>query len=203
MIVTYDGQEILNLSDTQKDVIKNDIPASIFDADMKRRLDYWANDRMFKKAALRLKEEWDDKLVANGVDQMPLDLEVYCQLVIDQPNYTGDTSPEVESIVMVDGVELGRLSPIKKIIVRNDPEIPGGADEAFKRELAWILTHKYERCFMRLKQAWDVVLEREGAQTVPTDRDAYTQLILQRPDYRDRETRDAADDAHFASLRGV
>ena len=40
MKISVDDTELYTLSNTQKNVIKNDVNADIFEEDMKRRLDY-------------------------------------------------------------------------------------------------------------------------------------------------------------------
>jgi len=86
MKISVNDQELFTLSDVQQQVIKNDIPEDIFDADMQRRLQYilmHKYDECFKS----LKEEWDSKLVANGVTMVPTDRDEYAKLVFSQPNY--------------------------------------------------------------------------------------------------------------------
>jgi RecJ-like exonuclease len=86
MKISVNDQELYTLSDTQKQVIMNEIPEDIFDTDMKRRLHYILThkyDQCFKA----LKAEWDPKLLANGVAMVPTDPDAYAKLVFAQPNY--------------------------------------------------------------------------------------------------------------------
>lgn len=86
MKITVDGKQLFELSDTQKKVIKNDIHEDIFDADMKRRLEYIITHK-YEQCFDRLKKEWDLKLKENGVKSVPTHADEYAQLVFSQPNY--------------------------------------------------------------------------------------------------------------------
>lgn len=86
MKISVDDKELFTLSDTQKQVIKNDIPADMFDADMQRRLQ-WVLMHKYDQCFDRLKNEWDSKLITNGVKMVPTDRDEYAQLVFSQPNY--------------------------------------------------------------------------------------------------------------------
>lgn len=86
MKILVDDKELLTLSDTQKQVIKNDISEDMFEDDMKRRLK-WVLMHKYDQCFERLKAEWDKKLAANGVDMMPTDKDAYAKLVFAQPNY--------------------------------------------------------------------------------------------------------------------
>lgn len=86
MKISVNDQEILTLTETQKDVIRHDIPTELFDEDMKRRLRYILVHK-YEQCFSRLKKEWDEKLRQNGVTMIPTDPEAYAQLVFSQPNY--------------------------------------------------------------------------------------------------------------------
>lgn len=91
--------------------------------------------------------------------------------------------------ISVDDQELFRLSETQKAVIKNDiqSEI---FDDDMKRRLQYILTHKYERCFERLKAEWMPKLAQR-VQSVPTDPDALAQLIFSQPDYKNRSQREA------------
>ena len=86
MKISVDGKELFQLSETQKKVIQNEIPESLFDADMKRRLQ-WVLMHKYEQCFKALKQEWDVKLISNGVKSVPTDPDEYAQLVFSQPNY--------------------------------------------------------------------------------------------------------------------
>lgn len=86
MKISVNDQELFVLTETQKSVIKNDIHEDEFDADMKRRLN-WVLMHKYERCFARLKQEWDKKLISNGVKSVPTDPDEYAQLVFSQPNY--------------------------------------------------------------------------------------------------------------------
>lgn len=93
--------------------------------------------------------------------------------------------------VTVDGVDLFTLTDMQKQVIKNDIHADI-FDADMKRRLHYILTHKYERCFARLKQEWDLKLAQNGVDMIPTNPDAYAQLVFSQPNYQDRKARDAA-----------
>jgi len=86
MKISVNDQELFTLSDTQKQVIMNDIHAEIFEEDMKRRLQ-WVLTHKYEQCFKRFKEEWDPKLTANGVAMIPTNEAEYAKMVFAQPNY--------------------------------------------------------------------------------------------------------------------
>lgn len=93
--------------------------------------------------------------------------------------------------ISVDDQELFTLSDTQKKVIQNDISLDI-FDEDMKRRLQWVLMHKYERCFARLKSDWDVKLVENGVKSVPTDPDAYAELVFAQPNYQDRKMQDAA-----------
>lgn len=96
MKISVDDQEVFKLSETQKKVIKNDIPEEVFDEDMKRRLQ-WVLMHKYEECFKRLKAEWEPKLRANGVKMIPTDPDDYAQLIFSQPNYKSRAKRESEN----------------------------------------------------------------------------------------------------------
>jgi len=85
MKVLVDDQELFTITETQKKVIKNDINLNIFDSDMKRRLEFIVMNR-YKQGLARLKSDWESVL-RERLDYMPLDAEVFVELVKSQQDY--------------------------------------------------------------------------------------------------------------------
>lgn len=114
MKISVNDQELFTLSETQKNVIKNDIHADIFDVDAQRRI-AWVLAHKYERCFERLKKEWDQKLKENGVKSVPTDPDEYAQLVFSQPNYLDRKSREIvpvsfqEAQRQLDG-ELAKLS---------------------------------------------------------------------------------------------
>jgi hypothetical protein len=91
--------------------------------------------------------------------------------------------------ISVNGVDLFELSGIKKQVICNDV-CAEDLDEDLKRRLNYILMHKYEQCFKRLKAEWDSKLAANGVVMIPTDPDAYASLVFSQPNYKDRSARE-------------
>ena len=91
--------------------------------------------------------------------------------------------------ISVDDEELYVLSETRKDMIKN--EINSDVFEVdMKRRLEWVLKHKYEQCFKRLKEEWDPKLSGLGVSSIPTDPDAYAEMIFALPEYKDRKARD-------------
>ncbi len=91
--------------------------------------------------------------------------------------------------ISVNDKELFSLSETQKKVICND--IPSDIfDEDMCRRLNYILMHKYERCFARLKAEWDQKLKENGVDMMPTDPDKYAELVFSQPNYKCRKTRE-------------
>lgn len=86
--------------------------------------------------------------------------------------------------------KLFELNDTQKKVICNDI-MSEELDSDLKRRLQYILMHKYERCFARLKQEWEPKLAVRGITSIPTDRDEFAQLVFAQSDYKDRSTREA------------
>ncbi len=85
MKVKINDEDLFELQDYQKSVICNDIPYDIFEADMKRRLEYIIMHK-YEQCLMRLKEEWNPKL-SQRLDSLPTQDQDYVKLVMSQPDY--------------------------------------------------------------------------------------------------------------------
>jgi len=93
--------------------------------------------------------------------------------------------------ISVNDQELFTLSETQKKVIQND--VPLEIFESdMKRRLQWILTHKYDECFDALKKEWDQKLIDNGLKMIPTDPDAYAELVFKQPNYMNRSAREAA-----------
>lgn len=92
--------------------------------------------------------------------------------------------------ISVDDQEVLRLSETQKKVIKNDirDEV---FDEDMKRRLHYILWHKYERCFERLKQEWEPKLRSNGVSMMPTDPEAFAELVFSQPNYKNRSARES------------
>lgn len=91
--------------------------------------------------------------------------------------------------ISVDDQELFTLSETQKRVIMHD--IPEEIfKEDMKRRLRWVLEHKYEQCFKRLKEEYDPKLKSLGIESVPLSETAYAELVLSHPTYMSRSKRD-------------
>lgn len=91
--------------------------------------------------------------------------------------------------ISVNDVELYTLSDIQKQVIKNDVHEDIFEDD-MKRRLEYILMHKYQQCFKRLKQEWDPKLVQAGIKMIPTDPDEYAQLVFSQSNYKSRKNRE-------------
>jgi len=92
--------------------------------------------------------------------------------------------------IFVDNDEVFELNETKKKVLKND--IHGNIfSDDIKRRVRWVLEHKYENCFKRLKEEWDPKLLALGVTSIPLDPDAYAELVFSQASYKDRQARDA------------
>ena len=99
MKISVDDKELFTLTDIQKQVICNDIHQDIFDTDMQRRLQ-WVLMHKYERCFGRLKAEWDQRLIANGVKMVPTDPDEYAKLVFSQPDYKCRSQRDAEAQVL-------------------------------------------------------------------------------------------------------
>ena len=64
-------------------------------------------------------------------------------------------------------------------------------EEDMKRRLQYILIHKYEQCFKRLKDEWGPKLAQR-MDSIPTDADKLAEIIFSQEDYQSRKQREEA-----------
>jgi hypothetical protein len=98
--------------------------------------------------------------------------------------------------IKVNDQDLFELSPTQCKVICNDIH-EDEFDADMKRRLQYILTHKYERCFERLKAEWcssqvgqQSKLERNGVKSIPTNPHELAELIFTQPNYECRKTRE-------------
>ena len=91
--------------------------------------------------------------------------------------------------ISVDDKEVFRLSETQKKVIMND--IPEEIFEAdMERRLEYILMHKYEKCFERLKNTWIPKLAQRMP-SIPTDPEQLAELIFSQQDYKNRSKRES------------
>lgn len=99
--------------------------------------------------------------------------------------------------IVVDGMDLLTLTDTQKKVICND--IPTEAlEEDLKRRVKYIVEHKYEQCYKRLKEEWEPKLIASGVSSIPADKDAFAELVFSQPNYKDRSAREADAKAALA-----
>jgi len=91
--------------------------------------------------------------------------------------------------VSVNDKELITLTEIQKKVLQTETS-SDVFEEKYKERIAWLLMHKYEQCYKRLRDKWTPVLIAEGAESIPTDPDVFAELIFAREDYKDQKALD-------------
>lgn len=95
MKVHVDGKQVLNLNETQKKVIKNDILEEIFQEDMERRVSYILQHK-YEQCFKRLKAEWEPKL-QQRLTEIPTDPDSLAEVIFSQPDYKNRSQREREA----------------------------------------------------------------------------------------------------------
>ena len=91
--------------------------------------------------------------------------------------------------ISVDDNELFTLSEIQKKVIQNDIH-SDIFDDDMKRRLNYIIMHKHDQCFKRLKLEWEPRLKNLGIKSVPTDDTELAELIFAQPEYKNRKQRE-------------
>lgn len=63
-------------------------------------------------------------------------------------------------------------------------------DADIERRLQWVIMHKFDQCFQRLKAEWDKKLADRGIEMIPTNKRKYAELVFSQPDYKNRSQRE-------------
>lgn len=93
--------------------------------------------------------------------------------------------------ITVDGVDLYQISDNEIELL--EYLIPSASlDADLKRRLQWVLTHKIEQAYVQLKKDWMPILQAdETVVSIPKTDEAFFNAVKVRPDYQDRDERDA------------
>jgi len=93
--------------------------------------------------------------------------------------------------LQIDGIEIFELFPWQEKVIKND--ILEKEFETHMKQIArWVWEQKFQRCFQRFENEWLPKLRDDPAISfIPADREAFVNLVLSRPDYKNRTQRDA------------
>ena len=94
--------------------------------------------------------------------------------------------------ISVDDKVLFVLSETQKKVIMNEIDEDVFEDDMCRR-LIYILQHKYEQCFERLKKEWDHKLSANGVRMIPTDKEEFASLVFSQSNYRNRKSREAEE----------
>lgn len=97
MKISVNDNELFTLNEIQKLVIKDYVNEDIFEEDMKRRLQ-WVLMHLYEESFKKLKNEWDQKLMDNGIEMIPTNKDAYAKLVFSQPSYRSRKDRELEAL---------------------------------------------------------------------------------------------------------
>lgn len=92
--------------------------------------------------------------------------------------------------ILADGNEILNIATWQKNLLENDLFMVD-TDEDLIRRLQWVINHKIDRCYKRLRDAWEPVFISEGAQSLPTDREAFVNMVIAHPKYKTKAQREA------------
>ena len=90
--------------------------------------------------------------------------------------------------ISVDDKELFSINEIQKRVIMN--EISEDIfEEDMMRRLLYVISHKYEQCFERLKKEWEPKLALRVS-SLPTNKEEFARLVFAQPEYCSRKVRD-------------
>lgn len=95
--------------------------------------------------------------------------------------------------ISVNNCDCFELNETQEKVIKNDIH-KDLFEEDMKRRLQYILTHKYEECFKRLKAEWEPILIQKGIEMIPTNADKLAELIFSQPEYKCKAKRDEKND---------
>lgn len=99
--------------------------------------------------------------------------------------------------ISVNDQELFTLSDTQQKVIKNDI-LADTFEEDMKRRIQWVIMHKYEECFKKLKEEWDFKIAQNGVKMLPTDKEEYAELVFAQPNYKCRKARELAASADQA-----
>ena len=199
MKLSFNNKEVLELSETQKKVIQNDILLEIFEDDMTRRCKYWLESPC-EKYVHRRKLDISKKLKDKNLKSLPIDNIALGKKYAEEFPCTHGYSDINKALLCKVGSQEFELSTDHQIIWRKFHESSQKTlskdsymvyeTKVFEARMAWILQHKYEKCLERLKLEWLPKLEVMGMKEIPSDDDVLAKLIFAQPDYKSRSQKE-------------
>ena len=91
--------------------------------------------------------------------------------------------------ISVNDQELYTLTETQKKVIMNDIHADIFKDD-MKRRLHYIVMDRiYKKSMEKMRKDWDQQLRANGVKSFPVDNDAYADLVLKQPQYRDYKSR--------------
>ena len=86
--------------------------------------------------------------------------------------------------IQINGKKVFELTEIQKKVIQND--IPQEIfDKDMERRVKWVIEHKYQQCFKRLKEEWEPKLKNK-VESFPSNDKEFAQLIFEQEEYESR-----------------
>jgi hypothetical protein len=93
--------------------------------------------------------------------------------------------------VRIDGQQLCELLPWEKKLLENDL-CAGTLHQDCCRRIEWALKHKVDQAWEHFEKEWMKILREDPTvSSIPTDKEAFVNMVTARPDYKNRDQRDA------------
>jgi len=88
--------------------------------------------------------------------------------------------------IKIDNTDVFELTETQKKVLKDniDEDI---FDADIQRRVRWVIEHKYERCFEKLKREWEPKLAAKGIESFPSNMDAFAELVFSQPEYKSRK----------------
>lgn len=184
MKILVDNEEIFELTEIQKKVIKNDISEEIFEENTAKRCKYSAELSQNKYCLFNRKKHEamarEEGLKTIPTDNLKLGVKVCC----------GEDKAVYSPLNCKCGPIAFEISvDHQKMCKYCNKDI--SINEMFGERMTWILTEKYERCLARLKKEWEPRLKAKGFTEFPEDEDEFITLIFNQSDYKSKSQREA------------
>lgn len=91
--------------------------------------------------------------------------------------------------IQIDNKCICELNDTKKKVLQNDI-FTEEFESDIERRLEYIIMHKYEQSFKRLKDEWEPKLRAAGVKSFPADADEFAELVFAQPGYKSRSERE-------------
>ncbi len=192
MKFTIDGQDTFTLLDWQKSLIKNDIPSSIFDDDMRRRAIYCVESPIQKSIHLK-KDVLCKELKELGVTDIPGTIEELTIFIGSRTDMGFAQSEMPEGCQLeCDSVSFHTVSCSSLTLAKSFFKL--SELKYITQQISWVLNEKIKGCLRRMHSEWDPKLASKGIK-VPLDDETFVNLVLSQPNYKDRLTRDQENES--------